>query len=158
MRGQGRRHWVVTVDGTQAHSRPLSMPRAGRADFNFSAAGADKHGLLELLAALAPLLSQRPSHPTDRPDPGRPRPALLPLQAVARARNGCLLQPATWLLCALLPELLGARGPRRVSLRVGRACVCAHASTRSIGVGGGEPAVVPVAPGATGFSSKKLRQ
>ena len=41
----------------------------------------------------ASLLSQRPSHPTDRPDPGRPRPALLPLQAVVRARNGCCSLP-----------------------------------------------------------------
>ena len=41
----------------------------------------------------ASLLSQRPSHPTDRPDPGRPRPALLPLHAVVRARNGCCSLP-----------------------------------------------------------------
>ena len=35
--------------------------------------------LAERLAAPTSLLSQRPSHPTDRPDPGRPRPAFLPL-------------------------------------------------------------------------------
>ena len=68
-------------------------PVPGARTLIFRLPGADKHGLLELLAALAPLLSQRPSHPTDRPDPGRPRPALLPLHAVVRARNGCCSLP-----------------------------------------------------------------
>ena len=44
--------------------------------------------LAERQAALASLLSQRPSHPTDCPDPGRPPPAFLPRQAVVRAQNG----------------------------------------------------------------------
>ena len=37
--------------------------------------------LAERQAALASLLSQRPSHPTDRPAPARPPPAFPPLQA-----------------------------------------------------------------------------
>ena len=44
--------------------------------------------LAERQAALASLLSQRPSHPTDRPAPARPPPAFLPRQCVVRVQNG----------------------------------------------------------------------
>ena len=49
--------------------------------------------LAELQAALASLLSQRPSHPTDRPAPARPPPPFVPLQAVARPQNGSHSMP-----------------------------------------------------------------
>ena len=44
--------------------------------------------LAERQAALASLLSQRPSHPTDRPAPARPPPAFPPLQTDVGVQNG----------------------------------------------------------------------
>ena len=44
--------------------------------------------LAERQAALASLLSQRPSHPTDRPVPARPPPAFLLLQPDVKVQNG----------------------------------------------------------------------
>eukprot|EP01044_Picomonas_judraskeda_P026643 COSAG03_NODE_8171_length_825_cov_1.612859_1_plen_195_part_00 len=90
-------NWTVAVRRCERPVKCVSCvylcPVPGPRTLIFRLPGADKHALLELLAALAPLLSQRPSHPTDRPDPGRPRPALLPLHAVVRARNGCCSLP-----------------------------------------------------------------
>ena len=63
-------------------------PVPGPRTLIFRLPGADKHVLLELLAALASLLWQRPAHPTHRPTRGRPRPAFLPLWPVVWAQNG----------------------------------------------------------------------
>jgi hypothetical protein len=57
-------------------------PVPGPRTLIFRLPGADKHALLELLAALASLLWQRPAHPTHRPARGRPRQAFLPLWPV----------------------------------------------------------------------------
>ena len=49
--------------------------------------------LAERQAAPASLLSQRPSHCTNHPDPRRPRPAFPPRQAAVRVQNGSLSLP-----------------------------------------------------------------
>ena len=49
--------------------------------------------LAERQAALASLLSQRPSHRTHRPVPGRPPPAFPPLQTDVGVKNGHLSLP-----------------------------------------------------------------
>jgi len=63
-------------------------PVPGPRTLIFRLPGADKHALLELLAALASLLWQRPAHPTHRPARGRPRQAFLPLWPVVWPQNG----------------------------------------------------------------------
>ena len=75
-RAVGAHRSVSTVSG-----RPRAACRAWHVE------------LAERQAALASLLSQRPSHPTDRPASARPPPAFLPLQAVVGGRNGSCSMP-----------------------------------------------------------------
>ena len=75
-RAVGAHRSVSTVSG-----RPRAACRAWHVE------------LAERQAALASLLSQRPSHRTNHPDPRRPRPAFPPRQADVRAQNGSYSLP-----------------------------------------------------------------